>query len=141
MSHDPPLIVLVDDDPDFLVTQRHLLESNGYRVLGFTDPQAALKDIIEQKPPLVITDLMMKDLDSGFAFARLLKQDGRLQDISVIILTGISSRLAFDLRPQSSEDLAAMSADAFLEKPIAPSSLLAKVREVLTQRAQRAGHR
>ena len=105
-------------------------------MLGFTDPQEALKKMREQKPALVITDLMMKDLDSGFAFARLLKQDAGLRDVSVIILTGISGRLGFDLRPESRRDLTAMSADAFLEKPIAPASLLAKVEELLQRRAQ-----
>jgi CheY-like chemotaxis protein len=139
MPHEPPLIVLVDDDPDFLVTHQYLLESNGYRVLGFTDPQEALKKMREQKPALVITDLMMKDLDSGFAFARLLKQDAALRDVPVIILTGISGRLGFDLRPESRRDLTAMSADAFLEKPIAPASLLAKVEELLRRRAQGGG--
>ena len=139
MPHDPPVIVLVDDDADFLVTQQHVLASRGYRVLAFTDPQEALKEIAEHRPALVITDLMMKDLDSGFAFARLLRQDARLKDVAVIILTGISSRLGFDLRPQSAQDLAAMSADAFLEKPVAPATLLARVEEVLKRRAEKEG--
>jgi CheY-like chemotaxis protein len=139
MSHNSPFIVLVDDDADFLVTQQHVLASQGYRVQGFTDPREALETIGAQKPELVITDLMMKDLDSGFAFARLIKQDARLRDVAVIILTGISSRLGYDLRPQGGQDLAAMSADAFLEKPVAPATLLARVADVLKRRAERGG--
>ena len=132
----PPLILLVDDDPDFLEMNRPVLEAKGYRVVCSPDPQAALARMAEEKPHLVITDLMMKSLDSGFSFARKIKSDPRFQEIPVIIVTAVSSRLRLDFSPRSLEELAAMKADAYFDKPVAPDALLAKIQELLNRPAQ-----
>jgi CheY-like chemotaxis protein len=128
-----PLILLVDDDPDFLEMTRHVLEAAGYRAACVSDPAAALAAMTGEKPSLVITDLMMKSLDSGFSLARQMEADGRLGDVPVIVATAIASRLGLDFTPRSRDELAAMHADAFLEKPVLPADLLAAVRKLLAQ--------
>jgi CheY-like chemotaxis protein len=130
-----PTIFLVDDDRDFLELERSILGSSGYTVSCFSNPQSALA-IMEtagpgQLPALVVTDLMMKALDSGFSFARALKADPRYARIPVIIVSAVASQKGFDFHPRTSEDLAAMSADAFFDKPVAPEALLARVKELL----------
>ena len=65
-----PLILIVDDDYDFLEINRMILERAGYRVVTAAEPQQALTKMAKEKPDLVISDLMMTSLDSGFSFAR-----------------------------------------------------------------------
>lgn len=131
MSDEGRLIVLVDDDRDFLEMNRKLLEGRGYRVLCFTEPGEALAAARAKIPALVVTDLMMEALDSGFSLAREIKQDPALAAVPVIIVTAVASQRGFDFSPERAEDLAAMNADAFFDKPVSPQELLGKVEELL----------
>jgi CheY-like chemotaxis protein len=72
---------------------------------------------------------MMKALDSGFTLAREVKS--RWARVPVILVTAAASQRGFDFSPRGSEDLAAMNADAFFDKPVAPDQLIAKVRDLL----------
>ncbi len=124
-------IVLVDDDRDFLELYRRVLEARGFSTACFSDPQAALDAMGKSRPDLVISDLMMKELDSGFSLARAVKSDPRLSSVPVIIVTAVGSQKGFDFKPRSPEDLAAMNADAFFDKPVSPEALVARVEELL----------
>jgi len=125
------LILLVDDDRDFLEQNRGVLSSRGFRVTCVCDPREALEAIERERPDLVVSDLMMKALDSGFSLARLIKQDPRWAGTPVILVTAVASQRGFDFNPRSREDLIAMNADAFFDKPVAPEALIAKVEELL----------
>ena len=125
----PKLILLVDDDRDFLEQNRGVLAASGYRVSCFSDPQEALQAAEREPPDLVVSDLMMKALDSGFTLAREVKS--RWARVPVILVTAAASQRGFDFSPRGSEDLAAMNADAFFDKPVAPDQLIAKVRDLL----------
>jgi CheY-like chemotaxis protein len=74
---------------------------------------------------------MMSALDSGFTLARALKNDPRLAGIPVIIVSAVSSQKGFDFHPRTAEELEAMGAVAFFDKPVAPLALLSKVKELL----------
>jgi CheY-like chemotaxis protein len=125
------LILLVDDDQDFLEQNRGLLEARGYRVACFSDPGQALASLRRERPDLVVTDLMMKNLDSGFSLARAIKSEASLSAIPVILVTAVASQRGFDFNPRTREELAAMNADAYFDKPVAPEALIAKVEELL----------
>jgi CheY-like chemotaxis protein len=127
-----PLILLVDDDRDFLEMNRGILEAQGFRVECFTDTDKAWDSLRSRRPALVIADLMMKSLDSGFSLARKIKTDPGVTDVPVIIVTAVGSRRRFDFNPQSRGELEAMGADAFFDKPVAPDLLIAKVKELLS---------
>jgi CheY-like chemotaxis protein len=127
----PGPILLVDDDPDFLSMNASILAARGYAVECRSDPRAALADLESLAPALVVTDLMMQSLDSGFTLAKAIKTDPRFSAIPVIIVTAVASQKGFDFRPRSAADLAAMHADAFFDKPVAPGALIAKVEELL----------
>ena len=60
------LILIVDDDYDFLEINRMILERAGYRVVTAAEPRQALVKMEAEKPDLIITDLMMTSIDSGF---------------------------------------------------------------------------
>lgn len=131
---DKPLILVVDDDPDFIEIGRLALERAGYRVVGAGSPAEALKAIESERPALIVSDLMMNSTDAGFLLARRIKEDAALKDIPVIIVSAIADRLGFDFRPTDKEDLASMRADAFLRKPAPAAMLTATVARLLAER-------
>ena len=128
------LVLLLDDDADFLDLERRIFEEGGYAVACHSDPQSALAALGATRPGrrvLVVCDLMMRALDAGFSFARTVKTDGRFADVPVVIVSAISSQKGFDFHPRTPADLAAMHADAFFDKPVQPRALLAKAAELL----------
>jgi CheY-like chemotaxis protein len=125
------LILLVDDDRDFLEQNRQVLAARGYRVECFSDPQPALQAMRRERPDLVVSDLMMESLDSGFSLARAIKSEPGLAGVPVILVTAVASQRGFDFNPRTREELAAMNADAFFDKPVSPLLLIAKIEELL----------
>jgi len=135
--NEKPLIILIDDDRDVLEIYRSILEQNGYRTKVFLEPDEAFAFMETKKPDLVISDLMMESLDTGFSFCRRLKEDGRFADIPIIILTAVGGRLGYDFTPRTPEDLASMHVDAFLEKSLDIDEIVSTVRKLLDQREGR----
>jgi CheY-like chemotaxis protein len=131
MTADHALILIVDDDYDFLEINRFILEGAGYGVVTATNPEEAQQRIAAQVPDLVITDLMMTSVDAGFAFAVQLKGDPRTAGVPIIISTSVSSQLGLNFRPETDADLAKMHVEAYFDKPIDAQALLAKVKELL----------
>jgi CheY-like chemotaxis protein len=129
------MIYLVDDDKDFLEMEKAILMHGGYRTRCFSESREALEALAAaagaERPVLVVTDLMMKSLDAGFTFARTLRDDPRFADIALIIVSAVASQKGFDFRPRTAEDLAAMNADAFFDKPVSPAAFLARVKELI----------
>jgi len=141
MTGTPALILIVDDDFDFLEINRHILERAGYRVQTAGDPDQALALMERERPDLVISDLMMTAIDSGFSFSRAIKENERWAGIPVIISTSVSSALGLDFRPKEEDDLAAMNVDAYFDKPLRADALLAKIEELLSRREHTGGAR
>ena len=135
MTGDQALILIVDDDYDFLEINRFILEGAGYRVVTATNPAEAQQRIAEQSPDLVITDLMMTSIDAGFAFSEELKSDPATAGVPIIISTSVSSQLGLNFKPENDADLAKMHVDAYFDKPLDAKALLAKVEELLAHRA------
>ena len=132
MSADQALILIVDDDFDFLEINRIILEGAGYRVVTATNPTEALARIDAETPDLVITDLMMTSIDAGFAFSARIKEDPRTAGVPIIISTSVSSALGLNFQPDSADDLAKMNVDAYFDKPLDAQLLLEKVAELLS---------
>jgi CheY-like chemotaxis protein len=128
-------VFLVDDDTDFLEMQRRILEVAGCIVVSFRDPQAALAALRAAgpggAPALVVTDLMMGRLDAGFSLARAVKEEPSLSGVPVIVVSAVASQKGYDFRPRTPQDLSAMNADAWFDKPLDPAAFLARVRELL----------
>lgn len=138
--HHSPVIVLIDDDVDFLEVNTCILENHGYHVVSFTDPQQALACMSQDPPELVVTDLMMGACDAGFSVARCLKDDPHFANIPVIIVTAVSSELGFNFVPRNPEELHAMHADAFMSKPLNPKTFVEKIDELLELSGKETPH-
>ena len=130
---DQKLILIVDDDYDFLEINRRILERAGYRVATAGSPSQAMECIASETPDLVITDLMMSEVDSGFSLSARLRDDPRTAAVPIIMSTSVTTALGLDFSPRSAADLDAMKVDAYFDKPLDPTALVAKVRELLGQ--------
>jgi DNA-binding response OmpR family regulator len=124
-------ILVVDDDAKIVRLVRTYLERDGYRVVTAADGPAALAAIEDQRPALVVLDLMLPELD-GRAVLRAVRRepDG---DVPVIILSARGSTID---RIAGLED----GADDYLPKPFSPAELVIRVRRILerTDRSRRS---
>jgi CheY-like chemotaxis protein len=125
------LVLLVDDDADWLEIARLTLEGAGYEVVCCFDAGQARAALSRRLPDLIVTDLMMRSLHEGFGLAKDLKADPRTSRIPIVLSTGIQRELGVNFRPTDPSDLSAMGVEAFLEKPVRPPALLATVRQLL----------
>lgn len=130
----PARILLVDDDPDFVEITGAALRAGGYEVTAVSAVDAAMAAAAASPPDLVVTDLMMERLDSGFSFVRRLRAVEALARVPIVIVSAIGRTRGYDFAPRGPADCADMGADAFLEKPVPPALLLATVRQLLAGR-------
>jgi CheY-like chemotaxis protein len=94
-------------------------------------PSQAMERIAAETPDLVITDLMMSEVDSGFSLSKRLRDDPRTAGVPIIMSTSVTTALGLDFTPHSAADLASMKVDAYFDKPLDATALVAKVRELL----------
>ena len=123
-------ILVTDDDPEMLKIITLILESQGYQVSTAQDGEEALTKVEEEKPDLLILDLLMPRMDGFEVCKRLNEQVGTGKEkIPILILSAVreeSSRRRYEL-----ETKAALGIDDYVEKPISPPLLLQRVEKVL----------
>ena len=121
--HDPPRILVVDDNEtnrDILVTR---LEAHGYQTLQAADGEEALRGVAQHRPDVVLLDVMMPNLD-GLEACRRLKSDRAVAFTPVILVTAKAT----------TQDIVAgldAGADEYLTKPVDQAALVARVRSAL----------
>jgi len=123
-------ILLIDDDPDFVMINRTILESAGYTVDAAHDPDTGWQKILSWLPDLICLDVMMPTGTEGFHFAHKVRHHQNTCDIPIIMITSIHEYT--DLR-FSNDDGEFLPVDEFIEKPIKKDVLLAKVDALLRQ--------
>jgi DNA-binding response OmpR family regulator len=84
-------ILIVEDEESLLKLESILLTSKGYDVRGVSNGRAALDAIAEEKPDLVLLDIMLPEID-GFEVCRRIKADVATRDIPVVMLTAKKTR-------------------------------------------------
>lgn len=84
-------ILAVDDETDVLLLVKTALQAEGYRVLTAPDGVEAFKTAREEKPDLILLDVMMPEMD-GFQVLEKIRQDDGTCRIPVIMLTGLTER-------------------------------------------------
>lgn len=117
---EPTHVLIADDNADMREYLTNLMQASGYRVTAVTDGQQALDVIRAQLPDLVISDVMMPELD-GLQLLAALRCDSRTAALPVLLLSARAGQEA------SIEGLLA-GADDYLVKPFAAAELLARVR-------------
>jgi len=123
-------ILLVDDDPDFVEATRTVLESVPYEVIVAYDGDEGLVKVKEEQPDLILLDIIMPTQD-GFHVCEKLKSDPDLWHIPVIMLTSLSQQIS--QTTYSLQDGMMLEADDFIDKPVRPQELLARIARLLRQ--------
>jgi two-component system response regulator MprA len=118
-------VLVVDDDPHIRASLRRTLGFEGYEVREAADGIGALAAVAQERPELVILDLMLPGMD-GVEVCRRLRQ---IDDVPVLMLT------ALEKTPDRVKGLDA-GADDYLVKPFATDELLARLRALLRRRTQ-----
>ena len=132
-----PKILVVDDSPEFLDSTRSMLESGSCRVAVASNEDEALAEIEAERPDLLILDVMMSRLDSGFQFMRKLKADDRYKAIPILMVTGVDNHLGIDFAQharhtaRSPEEEAYLPVEDYIVKPVKTSDLLNSVKRIL----------
>jgi CheY-like chemotaxis protein len=125
-----PKILVVDDDVDLCDPLKVVLEQAGYDTQTATSRAEGMEKIRTHQPHLVILDVMMETWQDGFEMSRELKRDPRLKDIPILMLTSIEETTGIELK-SSAGDPVWLPVDRFLDKPVAPDTLLAEVKKLL----------
>ena len=125
-------ILIVEDSPTQLEQLKFILEQNGYHVRTAREGVAALHKIRERRPEMVISDIVMPELD-GYSLCKIIKEDPELRDIPVMLLTNL-----YD--PQDVIKGLQAGADNFLTKPYNEHFLLSRISYILLNKELRLGN-
>ncbi len=113
-------ILIVDDDPDFVEATKIVLEKKNYAVSSAANGDEGLAKVEEEKPDLVILDVMMSSILDGLSMNRKLREHPELKDVPVVMVTSIANSDYAVLFP----DDETIHIDGFMSKPISPDKLL-----------------
>ncbi|MFH1550756.1 MAG: response regulator [Planctomycetota bacterium] len=122
-------VLIVDDDMDFIEANKAVLEEAGYNVTYALNGEDGLKVALNDKPNLIVLDVMMTTMGEGFDVARELRKNPDTKKIPLIMLTAINQKSGFPWKYDSDETW--VPVDIFLEKPVKASDLLQNVRRLL----------
>ncbi|OGA04697.1 MAG: hypothetical protein A2W68_00105 [Betaproteobacteria bacterium RIFCSPLOWO2_02_64_14] len=116
-------VLIAEDSPTQAEKLRYLLEEHGCTVVTAPDGKQALAAARRRKPTLVISDVMMPELD-GYGLCKAIKSDERLKDIPVMLVTSLS---------ESQDVIRGLEcgADNFIRKPYEGRYLLARIEQLL----------
>ncbi len=121
-------ILLVDDDPDFVEAVKVIVESGGYDVRVAYDGKEGLDAVKEQRPDLIVLDVMMPVMD-GHATCAALKKNPDTSEIPIILLTAVADRVTTS--KYSHRDMLESEAEDYMPKPVDPPELLTLIKRWL----------
>jgi signal transduction histidine kinase/DNA-binding response OmpR family regulator len=127
-------ILVVEDDPTTRQMMRRLLEKEGWSVREAENGRVGLERVAEEKPALVLLDLMMPEVD-GFTFAAELHRNPDFRDVPVIVVT------AKDLTPEDRRRLNGYVERSIQKGMFRREDLLADVRALVRMSRERAAKR
>jgi twitching motility two-component system response regulator PilH len=125
-------VLVVDDDPDVRLFSITVLEEHGYIPLEAANGEEGLKMIKENKPDLIILDILMPR-QSGIRLYRELKTSKSLKNIHVVILSGIAKKTFMRSQKALTEfgGEEVPEPEVYLEKPVEPEKLAEVIKKFL----------
>lgn len=128
-----PKVLIIDDDPDIVEAMKVVLESRNYQVVSAPSGQDGIKKSKSEKPDLIILDIMMETADKGFDVARQIKKEPGSKNTPILMLTAIKDKMGFDFKNEAGDEVW-LPVDDYMEKPLKPQELLAKVELLLKKK-------
>jgi len=130
-------ILIVEDDVDFAESISMILESKGFETSSASNLEEGLAKAREEKPDLILLDIMMPMGTEGFHFVWKLRKDDdpEVRDIPIIVLTAIHGTTELRFYPTEGDTEYGpgeyLPVQDFIDKPVSPSDLIAKIEKVL----------
>lgn len=125
-------ILLIDDDTDFRASVRALLESEGYEVTEAGTGREGLARLVEDRPDLIVLDVMMETTEEGYGVAEAIKFEDRFAEFrSLPVLMVSSIQETPDERFPMAPEVGMIAPDRYLRKPIDPDGFLGIVHGLL----------
>ena len=118
-------ILLIDDDPDFVEAVKVIVENGGYDVRVAYDGAEGLEAVAQEKPDLIVLDVMMPVMNGHEACAKL-KADPQTAKIPIILLTAVADRVTTS--PYTHRDMLESEAEDYMPKPVEPAELLGLIK-------------
>jgi len=120
-------VLLVDDDVDLLEMNTAVMAQEGFDVTVAHNTAEARDQLKDGLPDIMVLDVMMETKNAGFNFAREIHQ--KHPKLPILMLTGVleDAGAKFKLQPEETW----LPVSTFMEKPVEPDALLAKVKEIL----------
>jgi phosphate regulon transcriptional regulator PhoB len=122
-------VLVVEDEPDIAALVRYHAEKAGFRCLAAADGATGLRLVREQRPDLVVLDLMLPGLD-GLEVCRQLRRDPATAGIPIVMLTAKAEEVDRIVGLE-------LGADDYVVKPFSPRELMARVKAVLRRGRER----
>ena len=122
-------ILIVDDDPDFVLITTKILDTAGYETVSAANGANALAAMRRQKPDLVLLDIMMSTILDGLSVSEEMQADPELRDVPVIMVSSITDTEHAAVFPTDGY----VHMNAWISKPIQPEDLLKKVSQHIKQ--------
>ena len=126
-------VLIIDDDPEFVEATSTLLDAQGYDVVSAPNGKVGVAKANEERPDIILLDVMMTRDTEGFEVARELNKDPQLKNIPVIIVSGIKKEM--DLPFGFESDDAWLPVKGVLEKPVKPNVLLKTLTQCIAAKA------
>ncbi len=123
-----PKILVVDDEPDALEVIAFKLKEAGYVALTAGDGVRAVELVRDERPALVVLDLMLPKLD-GLEVCKLLRRDPATAGIPIIMLTARAAEMDRIVGLE-------LGADDYMTKPFSPRELVLRIKKTLTRTQQ-----
>jgi DNA-binding response OmpR family regulator len=121
-------ILIVDDEPNIVTALEYLLQKSGYEVLLAQDGEAALTQVEQHVPDLVLLDVMMT-VKSGYEVCQRMRERADWQHIKIIMLS------AKGREAEVNKGLS-LGADCYVTKPFSNKDLVAKIDALLAPAAK-----
>jgi CheY-like chemotaxis protein len=133
---------MIDDDQNLVGVFRLVCESKGYEFHSAGSAVQGLAAIEAVEPDLIILDVIMEDFVAGFRVVNELRANpasrfARFSLVPIIMLTSVTSKTQVDFAERVGTAL--LPVDAFVEKPVKPSEMLATIESVLARAAEKRG--
>jgi DNA-binding response OmpR family regulator len=116
-------VLIVEDEPDILELVRYNLVQAGFEVKALEEGEYVQKQVAENRPDLVILDLMLPGID-GLEVCKRLKQDPATREIPILMLTARKDEIDRIVGLE-------LGADDYVVKPFSPRELILRIRAIL----------
>jgi CheY-like chemotaxis protein len=122
-------ILVIDDDPIFVKSTTAVLQSRGYQVDSAQNAEEALAKMGQERPDLVLLDVMMDWVLEGVTISQEMMSQKELQRVPIIMITSIRDSEYRGLFPQDQY----LHINSWLDKPCPPDKLLSEVEKTFAR--------